>query len=336
MLKHNQIKIPLLLCLILSNAVIAQQIVEVKKLADVTFTQRLKFPAQIVNLQLATLAAESSGRIINFPFEVGDRVKQGQTIIQLNCTTAVLNQSRFKAGLKRLQAQRQLTLQQLERAQTLTSSRAISREELDQRQSQLSADNASIEEQEVLLASAAQDIDNCQLLAPFSGIIIEKMSTLGSYALPGTGLLKLLNDNALEVELELPSSHIDALKQAKQIQFIAQNTDYPVTLRSVIPWVNPGTHQQKSRLVLQGKDFPPGGSRGLISFSTTQQFLPANLVQKRNQELGFFEFRQDKAIFHSLPVAQEGQAAAISLAPETMIITSPLQSLTDQQSVTTQ
>ena len=333
MLKPSRIKISIMFCLILSNTVIAQQVVEVKKLADVSFTQQLKFPAQVVNLELATLAAEVSGRIVKFPFEVGDRVKQGQTLLQLSCTSAILNQSRFKAGLKRLQAQRQLTLQQLKRAQTLTSSRAISREELDQRQSQLDADNASIEEQEVLLASAAQEIDFCQLKAPFSGIIIEKMSTLGAYALPGTGLLKLLNDDAIEVELELPSSHIPALKQAKKIHFITQNTEYPVTLRSVIPWINPVTHQQKSRLVLQGKELPPGGSRGLIRFSTTQQFLPSNLVQKRNQQLGLFVFKQDKALFHPLPSAQEGQAAAVSLAPETMIITAPLQSLTDQQTV---
>lgn len=333
MFKRIPFKTLLLLTPLMSYSVIAQQSVEVKKLSDLTFSRTLQLPAKTINLQLATLASETSGRILEFSLNVGDKVTRGQTLVRFNCITAKLNQTRVQAGLKRLNAQRQLTVQQLERAKRLTSSRSISREELDQRQTQLDADDASIEEQQSLLNAAANEIDYCQLKAPFAGTIIEKIGAKGAYATPGSPMLKIVQQDAVEIEVEIPVAQSKMLTNAKEIQFLTQNNSYPVSLRSLLHWVNPATHQQPGRLKITGKSKPAGGTRGLVSFQTPKNFIPASLIQKRDRKLGVFTLQDNKAVFAILPDAQQGQSVAVNLPAETLIIISPLQLLSDQMMV---
>ena len=104
----------------------------------------------------------------------------------------------------------------------------------------------------------------------------------------------------------------------------------------MLPWVNPATHQQQVRLRFRGKNFPPGGSRGLIRFNTAKHYIPAEFIQKRQRSLGIFVLQDQTASFKALPGAQEGQSVAAALPAETLIITSPLKLLSDKQSVSIQ
>ena len=316
------------------SAASAERQVNTIRFGDIATARVLQFPATAINLQLAAIAAESSARIMAFPVQVGDYIEQGKLLVELDCKSALINQTRIRAAIKQLTARRKLTEQQLERARRLSTSSSISREELDQRKTQLDADNASIEEQEANLQAAAQSIDQCKIKAPFSGMVVEKLSSTGSYASPGVTLLKLLKTDAIEIEMELPSKHITELQQASDIVFNSQAKQYPLKIRSILPMVNSSSLQQIVRLSIDSSSLPPGGSFGLVSFSTPAHFLPAAYVQKRNGVFGVFVVEDSKAHFKPLPDAEEAQTVATTLAPDSLIITSQLQLLQDQESLT--
>lgn len=311
----------------------AQREVSVQRFADIALSRTLQFPATVINLQLANVAAETSGRILSFPLEVGDEVSKGQLLLEINCTTARINENRVKAGLKRLKANRQLTRQQLERAQRLHKTSSISREELDQRQTQLDADNASIEEQQSLLQSATQAVNDCQLKAPFDGTVIEKMTSIGAYTQPGSPILKLLKRDAVEIQLEIPLNVLPHLKQATEIAFELNGENYPIKLRKILPRVNSANFQQLCRLTFSAQQKPAGGSLGLVRFDTRRNFIPPRYIQKRNGQFGVFILSDNRAIFKPLPGAQEGQSVAVELPDDTRIITSPLKILSAQEAV---
>ncbi|MBC8210490.1 MAG: efflux RND transporter periplasmic adaptor subunit [Gammaproteobacteria bacterium] len=314
-------------------AAFAERLVETIRFADIAETRTLQFPARVINLQLASIAAEASARITAFPLQVGDVIEQGKLLVELDCKTPQINQTRIRAAIKQLLARRKLTEQQLDRARRLSTSSSISRDELDQRQTQLDADNASIEEQEANLEAAKQSVDQCKIKAPFSGMLVEKLSTTGSYASPGVVLLKLLKTDAVEVELEIPANQIAALQQAKRIVFHSQATTYPLNIRSIIPLVNSNTLQQLVRLSLQSPALPPGGSFGLVRFDAPELYLPAAYVQKRDGDFGVFSAQNGKAVFTRLVGAEEAQAVATSLPAETLIISSQLQLLQHQETI---
>ena len=315
---------------------IAERHVDVQRFADIAEAKTLSFPASVINLQLAGIAAETGARITGFEIEVGDVIEQGTVLVELDCRAALINRSRIKAAIKQLIARRKLTRQQLERATRLSSSSSISREELDQRQTQLDADNASIEEQEANLKAAQLNLEHCQIKAPFSGMVVEKMSSTGSYATPGVTLLKLLKLDAVEIHLELPGTQIEVLKQAQTLSFETNGTHYPLKLRSVLPLVNSNSLQQIVRLTIHSTSMPAGGSFGLVKFNTPKHFLPASYVQKRNGLFGVFIVDGTMAQFKVLPDAEEAQAVATRLSPDSLIISSDLQLLTDQEIITFQ
>lgn len=315
------------------HAAMADTAVTIQTYQQLAQARTLQLPARVINLQLADIAAETSGRITAFNVRVGDRVQAGQMLAELDCTLARINQDRAEAALKRLQANRQLTRQQLERAKQLSSSRSISRDELEQRETQLQAANASIDEQQAVLASVSKSVGDCQIKAPFSGTVIERMSAAGAYATPGMPLIRLLQDEAVEVQLDIPAEWVSVLQQAASIDFELQGERYPLQLRSILPWINPDNLQQSVRLSFTSSLHPPGGSYGLVVFNTPRHFLPASVIQQRQGRFGIFIARDGRAVFQDIEQAEEGQSVNIELPPDTRVITSPLQLLQDQDSI---
>lgn len=312
----------------------AEREVSVSRFVDIAFAKTLQYPASVINLQLADIAAETSGRILDFPVLVGDEVVKGQIVIKLDCTSAFINKTRIEAGIKLLNSKRQLTRQQLKRAKRLSRTNSISREELDQRETQLDADNANIDEQLALLESAKQSINYCQIKAPFSGMILEKYSSTGSYATPGAPQFKLLKLNDVEVRLELPIGRILQLQQAKTIRYQSAEVSYPLKIRKILPVVESNSNQQVVHLTFTATAIPPGGSFGLVKFETKKNFIGAKFIQKRDGQFGVFIVNRDKTKFKVLSDAEEGQSVQSELTPDTLIIKDQLQLLTDDEKIT--
>ena len=317
----------------LSNASHADREVKVKRFADISFAKTIQYPASVINLHIADIASETSGRIIYFPDLVGEKVEKGQVIIKLDCTTAKINKPRIEAAIKQLMAKRKLTKQQLERANRLSRSSSISREELDQRETQLVADNASIEEQQASLDAARQRVNYCQIKAPFDGLILEKFTSTGSYATPGSPQFKLLKPDAVEVRLEIPVNKLPLLEQAKVINYESSGFLYGLKVRKVLPIVDKTSKQQVVHLEFTSTNFPPGGSYGLVKFDTKQHFIPAQYVQQRENLFGIFIAHKNKAQFKPLLNAQEGQAVQSSLPEDSLIIGNHLQLLIDNEKI---
>ncbi len=309
------------------TSVCAEQPITVEPFSQLAQARSFEFPARVVELQQADIAAETSGRIVEFSLQVGDSVARGQTLLRIECSRANTEKARAEAGLKRLQARRDLTEQQLQRAQSLVQSRSISREELDQRQTQLDADIASIEEQQAVLQLARQAVEDCVLKAPFSGVVTQKLSAAGAYASPGKPMLTLLQPDAVELELELPTRHVDDLVGADKIIFSSNGQEFALSLRRVLPRINTTSLQQQVRLAFTTTNRPPSGAYGLVQFDSARNYLPARLVVQRNGELGYFTVEANSAVFVPLPLAQEGQAVMLQVSDDPPVITAPLKTL---------
>jgi len=323
----------LMLCFVFGPGLGAERSVSVKRFDELAIARTLHYPAQVVNLSMADIAAETSGRIVDFPVQVGDRVRTGQLLLEIDCSSARINEKRIQAGLNRLTAARELTRQQLDRASRLVQSNSISREELDQRQTQLSADDASIEEQRAQLESARLEVQRCRLTAPYSATVVDKMSHVGAYATPGMAQLTLLQPESVEIELHLPLSVVPILRNASDVRFVLQDEIYALKIRSILPLIDAQSLQQAIRLSITQADKPAGGGYGRVAFSTGRYYLPPQFIEKRNGRFGVFVADDQSARFMILNDVEEGQAARADFSADTLIITSDLKRLNDQDPV---
>jgi RND family efflux transporter MFP subunit len=318
---------------VLTQTALAAQAVQVQRFVDIAFARSLQYPATVVNLRQSQVAAEINARVLKINIEVGDSIKRGQVLIELDCELPQIELTRSEAGLKRLKANRLLTRQQLDRAKKLRKSNSVSRQELDQRQTQLDAASASIDEQQALLKSVRQQIRNCQIKAPFDGVITRRIANVGAYARTGSPQLTLTDAQAVELEAKIPLHELELLHRASHLSFKQAGKTYDVKIRSQLPVVDSQSLQAILRLSFISAQRPPGGSFGVLQFDSPKNYLPAQLLQKRDGVMGVFVLRAGKAEFVALEQAQAGQPVAVDFAADTRIITSHLQLLNHQQAV---
>jgi len=278
-------------------------------------------PAETISYKNSTLSSEVTGRVITVNPLVGEPVKQGDSLLKIDNTRYLLTLKQSQAAKRSLQAKIKFSQYQLKQAKRLSSQRNVSEERVLQHESELESLMAELAQQQLAIKHAESDLSHTVLKAPFSGTIIKRMISEGEWANPGSPLIQLLATNAIEVIAQLHPYDIPQLNSSRTTIFSTAKTDYPVTLRTVLPLQDNHQRTVEVRLTFQTKSAVTG-SAGRLIWRDTRPHLPANLLVQRNGQLGLFVAQQGKAHFIPLPNAQEGRTILVSQLPtDTQLIT---------------
>jgi membrane fusion protein, multidrug efflux system len=160
--------------------------------------------AQIVPLHSAILSSEMAGRIDGIASRAGDRFKKGDVLVTFDCA---------------------IPRAQLGRAQAVVTQAArtfeINRRAVEQKSTgQLELDIAAAEvlKAKADLAIAEAVVSRCTITAPFAGVTVAQKAHEFEYAAPGQPLLDVLDDHALEIELNAPTRWLGALRPGAAFQ----------------------------------------------------------------------------------------------------------------------
>jgi len=142
-------------------------------------------------------------------------------------------------------------------------------------------------------------------------VVTERQVQLGILATPGLPLLKLLQLDTLEVEVELSREELDSLQGRNDIRFLSGEESYPLSLRAVLPLVNPTTNKRSVRLRFNAAAPLPGTS-GEVVWRAEGHYLPVDLIVERDGQLGYFMLADDRARYVILQGARPGHPARLS------------------------
>lgn len=138
----------------------------------------------------ATLSTQESGNVVKIGFESGQRVKEGQALIELD-------RSVEEANLQGAQARLDLAKQNLARAQTLRTQSAVSAANYEDAQAR-----AKQAEAEVLSIKGV--IDRKTIRAPFAGRAGIRAVNLSQYVTAGTPLVPLYSVDPIHFNFSVP------------------------------------------------------------------------------------------------------------------------------------
>lgn len=280
---------------------------------------RHSVPAEVVSRNDARLAAQLTARIEAVTVRVGDRVEAGQVLVKLDCRAPRL-------ALQRAQAAARLADKELKRLRALARRATASEQALNR------AERSQAEAQ-AALGEARLQVAHCTLRAPFDGVVTAREAAVGALATPGAPLLRLLDTTAVEVRAELPPALADALRQARDLRLRTDAGEAPVTLRVLLPALDPAARTHEARLDFAGPPLPPG-SAGRVRWRDPRPHVPPALVVERDGRLGVFVARDGRARFHALPGAVPGRPApAPDLAPEAPLVRAGRFALRDGQAI---
>ena len=200
----------------------------------------LVLPGNIQALTEAPVLARASGYIQKRYVDIGDRVKSGQLVAeieapeldqQVNQARAALDQSRAaleqaSANLLQGQAQEQLAKVTATRWKNLVAKGVVSRQENDTYQSQWQAAQANVSALEKAVSSARSNINAAQanlsrltelqgfksVRAPFAGVITVRNVDVGALVNEGnTMLFRIAQNDRLRIYLNVPQSDADSV-----------------------------------------------------------------------------------------------------------------------------
>lgn len=294
-------------------------VVETNTPEQVLITRQLRAPADVRTLNQATISAEVPAVISKIHVDVGQLVAKGNTLVELDDTDYQLRLRQALASLEASHAQKIQADARLNRARELDDRKFLSADDLLARETELSVAKAQIRIQEVNVAKARRQLAKCIIPAPFTGVVSERYAQLGSYVGPGTPLLDLTETDRFEIDAEIPASLADTLIASPDIRYVNQKHSWPASLLRLSPVIDPERRTRRARLEFTGLSAPVGSSGELV-WLAGNSLLPANLLVRRNGQLGIFLFEHGRAVFLPIENAQEGRPVAVSLPADTRII----------------
>jgi RND family efflux transporter MFP subunit len=306
-----------------------------KTVAEVAIHPERSAPAAVVGKNEARLSAEVAATIQALPVDVGQTVKRGEVVARLDPRDAELALERAAAAQAQAQARHAQAQAQYARAQTLREKNFYSAEALALRATELAATAADLRAATAQRETARRALDKHTLRAPFDAVVRGRGGQVGELAAPGTVLLTLVSERALELAAQLQPRDAEALSAAAgavtpELTFLTGDARHPVKLLRVSPALNRESRSVEVRLIFTGPP-PAAGSEGRLVWRDPQAHLPAELLVRRDGRLGAFVVADGKARFHALPQAQEGRPAALDLPAEARIVTQGRHALQDGQ-----
>lgn len=226
--------------------------------------QTVPVVGRLVARQAGSVAAHISGPIQEFRVEVGDRVAAGDIIAVLDDTSisaerdmAAAELTIAQAEVSTKQAEVALARQELQRLERLQSSAAFSQARFDDARQEVAIAEAAAREAEATVASARAslrladiNLGDTKVLAPYDGVISQRLTEAGSYASDGDALVRMIADQTLEVEADVPSNRLLGLTSGAAVEVVLDDgTLIGATVRAVIPDENPLTRTRAVRFI---------------------------------------------------------------------------------------
>ena len=149
-----------------------------------------------------------AGKITKRTVEVGQRVKAGQLLAQLDPRDYQLAADAGRAQVVSATTQRDLAAADLTRYRALKDQNFISGAELERREATLKAAQATLEQAQAQLAGQGNQTGYTQLLADVSGVVTAVEAEAGQVVAAGTPVVRIAQDGPRDVVFAVPEDKL--------------------------------------------------------------------------------------------------------------------------------
>lgn len=156
----------------------------------------------------AVLAAKASGQIKRLRVNVGDRVKAGAPLVEMDPVNASIAVENAQAAERLAAANLAAADREVARSRTLFEAQSLPEAGFDRVKTARDVAAAQLDQARAALAGAKQMLADTHILAPFAGVITAKFHNAGDTVtlMPVTPIVTLTDVDHLEVRLAAPES----------------------------------------------------------------------------------------------------------------------------------
>lgn len=238
------------------------------------------------------IAAQNSGVVKAINFEVGQKVKKGTTLIEIDADL-------LDAQIVSARASFESSEKDFQRYTKLLEQNSITQKEFDDVRVKYISSKSTLKELEI-------QKEKKTIKAPFSGVVTEKNVSLGEWVNAGTTLLTLVNTSDLEITFNVPENVFYGLDKKMKYEILVGKTTFEASLIGAVASGDKVTRTFPVKFKVINKDaFVFDGQEAKIALAIDSKkealIVPRDAVIKRFGQTIIFLI-DDKSLAQMVPV----------------------------------
>ena len=315
--------------------------------AEKTFAQYEVFDAVVEAVNHSTVSSRISAQVIEVNFDVNDVVPKDAVLMrfkddEFRARVAQVEASILadKAQARGASARQKEANSEAKRVRSLFERRLVAQAALDKANANLSAASARLQTVRAQSKSRQAQLDEARLqlsytkiVAPYGGIVTERMIEVGEMVSPGQNLMTGVSMKQRRVLVNIPQYLLRDIQSSENYEFILDDWKVKGSALTVVPNANVQNHSFVVRVDLPEttQDIYPG-MFGKLRFAVGEESIrvvPKSAVVQRSEVAGVYVLDDEqRIIFRQIRLGRlmhgEYQEVLAGLGVGENVITQPL------------
>lgn len=209
----------------------------------------LELPGTVVSRNDARLAAEVPGRL-KWIAEIGTLVDKDEAVAKIEDTYLRLQKAEFEGIIAGEQARRDFLQREVRRLRTLAQENIAAKNQLDQTESDLASAAADLTVGQARLDQIKVQLAKTEIIAPFRGIVTERLLSPGEHTSPGDPVIRLVQPDALEVVARAPLASLNYVQEGGTLEVKGDMHRGTGNVRTIVPFGDGRSHLFELRVTV--------------------------------------------------------------------------------------
>jgi RND family efflux transporter MFP subunit len=212
------------------------------------------------------------GKIVARRVDVGNIVKRGQVLMQLDPQDLQLAQAQANAGLKAAESNRDLAKAEYKRYLDLREKNFVSQAVLDSKDTAYKAAQASYDQAVAAYRNQSNQAGYATLVADVEGVVTGVDAEAGQVVAAGTPVVRVAQTGEKEIVIGIPEDRVDAVRRMTDVRvrtWAKPNEIFPGKLRELSPMADPATRTYTAKIAIpQTPEDVKLGMTAYVAFAT--------------------------------------------------------------------
>ena len=218
----------------------------------------------IESIDRTVISAEIGGNVVSIPKNNGDYFKKGETLVKIECDI-------YEAQRDKIKVKRDLLQIKVDKNTQLEKYNSVGKFDIQ-------TSKLELKEQELELKIAQINVNRCEIKAPFTGRVVQRLVSKHQNVTPQDQLLEIVNLNNIEAKIVVPATWINHIKIGKEFQIHIDeiNDTVKAKVKQIDSVVDSKSQTMNLRATIQNnKNIVPGMS-GTAVFKETNSSMEKN------------------------------------------------------------
>jgi len=219
--------------------------------------ERIELTGSFTARRSAQLSPRLSGLIETITIDAGDSVESGDVVVRLDDSLARLQLAQAEAAVAQARASFDEAVRLRDEALRLSEDRFLPDTEIQARKSAVQVAKAALDVAGAERDTAAERLDRHAIVAPFDGVIAEKLTEAGEWVETGTAVAELVAVDDLWLDVQAPQRLWPRLRQETDVSVVVDalgGRAFAAEVAARVPVSDPDARTFLLRLVLPDAD----------------------------------------------------------------------------------